>query len=243
VITFYGQGNRSINDYFHRQLEANTTVNPNFYFNPLVVGTASIESDTIYTKSLTSGTNIATTVTRFTLIGTEQKIDLEYKLSDSKNLYSRTGKLLINVSQSATPSGNIKTATTASSGASTIYLNTSTTGTYAIASGDTVSGTGIAVGTTVTSVSIGTGTVSIILSTATVAVVPLGTSTTFTKFFDSYGSISDYYNFSYVEQWAHSDPDTPTFNITDPVNNYVELQFTNWSPEDFDVEFQVVKST
>ena len=117
------------------------------------------------------------------------------------------------------------------------------TGTYEIAVGDSVSGTGISVGTTVASISTGTGTVAVTLSTPTNDIVPLGTSTTFTKFFDSYGSISDYYNFSYVEQWAHSDPDTPTFSITDPVNNYVELQFTNWSPEDFDVEFQVVKST
>jgi hypothetical protein len=243
VITFYGQGNRSINDYFQRQFEANTTVNPNFYFNPLVVGTASIESDTIYTKALTSGTNIATTVTRFALIGTEQKIDFEYKLSDSKNLYSRTGKLLINVSQPSTPSGIIKTSTTASSGASTIYLVSKNTGTYEVVAGDAVSGTGIAVGTTVTTVANVTGTVTAVtLSIPTVAIVPIGTSTTFTKFHDSYGTLSDYYNFSYAEEWAHSDSDESRFSFTDPVKNYVELRFNNWSPEDLNLEFQIAKS-
>jgi hypothetical protein len=243
VITFYGQGNRSINDYFHRQLEANTTVNPNFYFNPLVVGTASIENDTVYTQALTSGTNIATTVTRFALIGTEQKIDLEYKLSDSKNLYSRTGKLLINVSQSATPSGNIDTTTTASLGSSIIYLGSKNTGTYEVTAGDAVSGTGIAVGTTVTTVANVTGTITAVtLSIPTTSIVPLGTSTTFTKFVDSYGSLSDYYNFSYTEQWAHSDSDESRFSFIDPVNNYVELTFTNWSPEDLNLEFQIAKS-
>jgi hypothetical protein len=242
VITFYGQGNSSINDYFHRQLEANTTVDPDFYFNPLVVGTVSVVNNTVYPVALSSGTNIATTMTRFALTGTEQKIDVDYKLFDGENQYSRTGKLLINVSKPTSPTGLFDTVTTASAGATVIYLNTTSTMTYEIAVGDSVSGTGIAAGTTVTTIGTGTS-IPITLSIATTGIVPIGTSTTFTKFYDSYGSLSDYYNFSYVEEWMHSDPDTPTFNITDPVNNYVELRFTNWSPENFDLEFQVVKST
>jgi len=244
VITFYGQGNSSINDYFHRQLEANTTVDPDFYFNPLVVGTVSIVNNTVYPVALSSGTNIATTMTRFALTGTEQKIDVDYKLFDGENQYSRTGKLLINVSKPTSPIGKFDTVTTASAGATVIYLGAMNTGTYEITTGDGVSGTGIAVGTTVTTIANVTGTITAItLSIATTGIVPIGTSTTFTKFYDSYGSLSDYYNFSYVEEWPHGDSDESRFSITEPINNYVELRFTNWSPEDFDLEFQIVKST
>ena len=324
VITFYGQGNRSINDYFYRQLVANTTDNPDFYYNPLVVGTVSVVNNTVYPVALTSGTNAITTVTRFALIGTEQKLDVDYKLFDSKNQYSRTGKLLINVSKPTYPTGKFDTVSTASSGATVIYLGAMNTGTYEIATGDSVSGTGITVGTSVTTIADLTATITatspignivtcdstegfslndaltlttafgplaftvtntvtyfvktivgpttftlstssggvvlplttatgssratsgiqeITLSNTTTNVIPPGTSITFTKFYESYGSLSDYYNFSYVEDWPHSDPDTPAFSITEPVNNYVELKFTNWSPEDFDLEFQIVKST
>jgi len=94
VIAFYGQGNRSINDHFERQVKAYSVGTPaNFYYNPLVKGSASVIGNEIYTATIRAGT--LENLLKIPLTGREQMVNLEYTMSN--NNYSRKGRLIANI--------------------------------------------------------------------------------------------------------------------------------------------------
>jgi len=96
VITFLSQGNNSYNDYFQRQVVANsTTTTASFYYNPLVAGEGVLLNNSGFKKTLLAGT--VTEVTKLYLSDIDQKIDLDYKIHNSTGDYSRAGKLLVNI--------------------------------------------------------------------------------------------------------------------------------------------------
>jgi hypothetical protein len=209
----------------------------------------------VFTATLALGLVHSTAITRFPLSGREQKIDVDYKLFDQQNRYVRTGRLLVNVSKPTSPEGAFNLASATPNATSVLYLSTINDNGYIIEPGDTISCVGVTTGTTVSSVN--TLTNQITMSAPSTALIPINTTATFVKIYDSYGSISDYYNYSYVPEWiptgypdTYGDPDTPVFSISDPAEyagkkkNYVELTFTNWRDlEKFSLEYQISKST
>ena len=112
VISFFAPGNKSINDHFQRKALADDTTSASFYYNPLVAGIAVVVDNTVYSQSLTPGVH---SVTKFALTGSDQSIDVNYKLYKSDHSYTRTGKLLVNISE--------KTATDEETGAISDYYN------------------------------------------------------------------------------------------------------------------------
>jgi hypothetical protein len=100
VIAFYGQGNRSINDHFERQVKAYNVGTPaNFYYNPIVKGSATVVGNEIYTATIVPATTTTTiTITnllKIPLTGSEQMVNLEYIMSNAT--YSRKGRLIANI--------------------------------------------------------------------------------------------------------------------------------------------------
>jgi len=94
VIAFYGQGNRSINDHFERQVKAyNTGTSGNFYYNPIVKGSATVVGNEIYTAIIRAST--LENLLKIPLTGREQMINIEYTMSESN--YSRKGRLIANI--------------------------------------------------------------------------------------------------------------------------------------------------
>ena len=94
VISFYGQGNRSINDHFERQVKAYNVGTPaNFYYNPIVKGSATVIGNEIYTATIRAGT--LENLLKIPLTGREQMINIEYTMSESN--YSRKGRLIANI--------------------------------------------------------------------------------------------------------------------------------------------------
>ena len=94
VIAFYGQGNRSINDHFERQVKAYNVGTPaNFYYNPIVKGSATVVGNEIYTATIRAGT--LENLLKIPLTGREQMINIEYTMSESN--YSRKGRLIANI--------------------------------------------------------------------------------------------------------------------------------------------------
>mgnify|MGYP003333978936 FL=1 len=93
IISFYSDGNRSVNDYFYRQSFAHSTTNTNFYYNPLVNGVGIIDVASVFTATVAGSTT--SIVERLPLIGQEQMLSVRYKLYN--NNYSRKGNLIINV--------------------------------------------------------------------------------------------------------------------------------------------------
>jgi hypothetical protein len=95
VISFFSPGNRSINDHFERQVKAANTTTV-FYYNPLVKGRATITNGAIYTATISTSTSTSTVkIVKIPLTGEDQKITLEYSMSDSN--YSRKGMLIANI--------------------------------------------------------------------------------------------------------------------------------------------------
>jgi hypothetical protein len=91
VVSFFSPGNRSINDHFERQVKAAdmTTV---FYYNPIIKGRATITNGAIYTATITASTS---TIVKIPLTKEDQKVTLEYSMSNSN--YSRKGMLIANI--------------------------------------------------------------------------------------------------------------------------------------------------
>jgi hypothetical protein len=93
VIAFFSPGNRSINDHFERQVTA-TNMTSVFYYNPLVQGRATITNGAIYTATILA--NIVNgQIVKIPLTGEDQKVTLEYSMSNSN--YSRKGMLIANI--------------------------------------------------------------------------------------------------------------------------------------------------
>ena len=100
VIAFYGQGNRSINDHFERQVKAYSVGTPaDFYYNPIVKGSASVIGNEIYTTIIPPASLITTTtitnLLKIPLTGSEQMFNIEYTMSNAT--YSRKGRLIANI--------------------------------------------------------------------------------------------------------------------------------------------------
>lgn len=100
VLSFRSEGNRSINDYFQREIAANTNTNPDFYYNPLVVGRATVSNGV--TNTATIAMNVTAAVFKLALTGEDQMMSIPYQLTNEK--LSRKGNLLINLSPVGYPS-------------------------------------------------------------------------------------------------------------------------------------------
>lgn len=238
VVNFNSDGNKSIDDYFSRQNEAITNIDPNFYYNPLVVGAVSVINNTVFKSyGLPPGVN---DLTKIPLTNTEQRLEIEYKFFDDAHQYNRTGKLLINISKGAEVELEFTATSIISSGATTLPISSESYSIDSIQVGAEIIGPDIQANTTVTSI----GVSSIDISLPTTNSIPQNSLFTVTQFSSSYGLVSDYYNFSYEASWPHSDPDEAVFLVSEPANNYVTLTFTNWtSAVDFNIEYQFSRNT
>jgi hypothetical protein len=98
VISFFSPGNRSINDHFERQVNA-SNMSKVFYYNPLVQGRATITNGAIYTATINTGTT--TSIVKIPLTKEDQKVTLEYSMSNSN--YSRKGMLIANITGGTGP--------------------------------------------------------------------------------------------------------------------------------------------
>ena len=102
VISFLADGNSSVNDTFNRksvaaETTASTLIN-SFYYNPLVIGNASINSSVITTATLVGGTT--TNIIKIPVTGKDQMLFMKYSLYsvDQSQGYSRKGVLTLNIS-------------------------------------------------------------------------------------------------------------------------------------------------
>lgn len=93
VIEFNSSGNRSVDDYFQRQTEANSTTDANFYYNPLVKGHTAVRSAATTTVDVLN--KAITPILKFSLLGLDQMITMHYQLTNAS--LSRKGTLLINI--------------------------------------------------------------------------------------------------------------------------------------------------
>jgi len=102
VISFLADGNSSVNDTFNRKLVAGltpaSTSTFSFYYNPLVIGNASVNSAVISTATVATSGN--TELIKLPLTGKDQLLFMKYSLySVNQSVgYSRKGVLSINLS-------------------------------------------------------------------------------------------------------------------------------------------------
>jgi hypothetical protein len=99
VISFYSNGNKTINDYFHRRTIADSTNDSSFYYNPLVTGKVTIDDSATMSTYITTATttnNGVTSLTKIPLTNTDQLVTVRYQLHNS--FVSRKGNLIINIS-------------------------------------------------------------------------------------------------------------------------------------------------
>jgi hypothetical protein len=102
VISFLADGNSSVNDTFNRKLVAGltpaSTSTSSFYYNPLVIGNASVNSAVISTATVATSGN--TELIKLPLTGKDQLLFMKYSLySVNQSVgYSRKGVLSINLS-------------------------------------------------------------------------------------------------------------------------------------------------
>lgn len=101
VIAFLSQGNKSINDYFHRRTVANITTNSNFYYNPLIEGSAAIDDSATYVRTIDSSSELF--FAKIPLSNSTQQITIRYNIStqgaggQGESGLSRVGTLMVNV--------------------------------------------------------------------------------------------------------------------------------------------------
>ena len=102
IINYQSEGNKSINDYFHRRTVANNTTASDtvFYYNPLVIGRTSINDESSYTATLYM-TNVGlgtgqTKISKFYITGENQSVTVRYQMYAAA--LSRTGTLSLNLS-------------------------------------------------------------------------------------------------------------------------------------------------
>lgn len=246
VMTFFGEGCVSINDNFNRQLIGSTNTSAAFYYNPLVEGRTTISNGGVYTKTI----NNNTTVVNFPIINGDQLLNIRYKLYDDLYNYSRSGFLTMNI---AKPSDSLVTATSilfqVSSGSNIITV-ADNTGTRAITTGDYITAvvSGVTRNTTVANVTPSGGNLNVQTTNVTAGVITATTIVTFTRGYPAFGSVSDYYDYSYTDLWpgAGSDqaaPDAvpgvhPTFNVSDPSRGYISLTCQSLSSDIYTMEYQ-----
>lgn len=98
VIAFYSDGNKTINDYFHRRTIANATTATEFYYWPLVAGKAIVDDTAVFTKTIGTFTNAnygITPVAKLGLTGRDQLVTVRYQLNN--DYLSRKGNIIVNV--------------------------------------------------------------------------------------------------------------------------------------------------
>lgn len=98
IIQFNSQGNKSINDYFHRRTVGNQSTST-FYYAPLVKGYALINSVELTTATVASAGS--TVVTKIPLTGSEQYITIKYQLFNAT--HSRKGEIELNIASDNYP--------------------------------------------------------------------------------------------------------------------------------------------
>jgi hypothetical protein len=98
VITFYSEGNKTINDYFHRRALADQTTSASFYYAPLVNGRTTIDDTAIFVRNINTTTNSnggITNVAKIPLNGADQMATVRYQLHNT--YVSRKGNIIINI--------------------------------------------------------------------------------------------------------------------------------------------------
>jgi len=105
AISFLADGNSSVNDTFNRKLVAATTSSSStFYYNPLVLGNASVNSAEVTTATISAnisgGPQTDTDIIKIPVTGKDQMLFMKYSLYsvDQAKGYSRKGVLSINIS-------------------------------------------------------------------------------------------------------------------------------------------------
>lgn len=93
IIRFNSSGNKSLNDYFHRRTVANRTTSTAFYYAPLVLGSAFV--DTVELMTATIAASSSTTVVKIPLTNENQFVTLRYQMYN--NDLSRKGEIALNV--------------------------------------------------------------------------------------------------------------------------------------------------
>ena len=249
VIAFYGEGCVSINDYFQRHQFANTVTDASFYYNPLVNGRTTISNGAVYIKPVPS---ISTNITKFAIINGDQLLNIRYKLYDNGYNYSRSGFLTLNI---AKPNDAVVTGTNLASVANindTGLIIPNNSGTQAITTGDIVVSTiGIVTGTSVVNIVDQGATFAVTLSRNTISAIDTNTNINFIRSYPAFGSVSDYYDYSYTDLWVGASADQatpdanavdsphPYFYVTDPTQGYLQLRCQlNTSPENYTMEYQ-----
>jgi hypothetical protein len=241
VITFQAMGNESDGDFFNRQALANTTTNPAFYYNPLIVGRTSIRSGAAFTATLATETNDP--VARICLNDVGQLVTIKYQLTDFA--LSRKGTLSVNLS-----STGYSAVTDTYNFTQGLYVITDNVTTTAVVGLDPIR---FAIDVSVfpmfdpainPDIASGawymTGDNVFAGYAATITGVALYGGTTY--LFDT-DSADPEFNFSTVgETWKLLKADSPTleFNITTSTNNYVTLTCSNNSTlTNTSLEFQI----
>jgi hypothetical protein len=99
VITFNSEGNKTVNDYFHRRLIADTSApSSNFYYAPLVDGLTIIDDSAIFLREINTTTNSnagLTSIAKIPLSGRDQMATVRYQLYNT--YISRKGNIIINI--------------------------------------------------------------------------------------------------------------------------------------------------
>lgn len=98
VIDFGSGGNYSVNDFFQRKVVADSAeeVGGGFYYNPLVIGTCTINDNNVYSSSI-APSNLES-IAKLPCTDSDQIIDIRYQMVG--NNLSRKGHLTINVADS-----------------------------------------------------------------------------------------------------------------------------------------------
>lgn len=94
VMHFGAQGNKSENDYFQRKSLGSTTVDPTFYYNPLVTGNVYIKDSAMTTATIAYAAG-PIVVNKIPMTGYDQMVTMNYQLTNPA--LSRKGNLLINI--------------------------------------------------------------------------------------------------------------------------------------------------
>jgi hypothetical protein len=101
VISFLADGNSSVNDTFNRKsvasLTPSSTLTNSFYYNPLVIGNASINNSVVTTATIVGG-NTFTDIIKIPVTGKDQMLFMKYSLYSEDEGYSRKGVLTLNIS-------------------------------------------------------------------------------------------------------------------------------------------------
>jgi hypothetical protein len=243
VIAFRSSGNESDGDFFNRQALANATTDPDFYYNPLIVGRTSIRSGAAFTATLATSSN--TPVAKICLNDAGQMVTIKYQLNDFG--LSRKGTMNLNLSSAGYSAvtdtynftqglyiitDHVTTATVVDLDPTQFAIDVSVFTTF-----DPVSNPGIADGTwymTGDNVYAGyAATITSALSTGTTGTIVIFRTESADPEFD--------FNTS-GETWKLLQADAPSqeFNLSPPHNNYVELTCSNSSVlTDTLLEFQI----